>query len=220
MFLGHFAVGFAAKRYAPRSSEGVLITAPLLADVLWPVFLLLGWEQVRIDPGNTRYTPFDFVSYPWSHSLLMLCVWATAFAGIYYAITRYWAGAAAIWLGVVSHWVLDWVTHGPDMPLYPGGARYGLGLWNSIAGTMVVELLMFSIGVWMYVDATWAKDRIGRYAFIAYVVLLLVTFIGDRFSAVPDNVAEIAWPGVVASVIMIPWAWWFDCHHGTKMELS
>ncbi len=220
MFIGHFAVGFAAKRYAPRSSEGVLITAPLLADVLWPVFLLLGWEQVRIDPGNTRYTPFDFVSYPWSHSLLMLCVWATAFAAIYYAITRYWAGAAAIWLGVVSHWVLDWVTHGPDMPLYPGGARYGLGLWNSIAGTMVVELLMFSIGVWMYVDATWAKDRIGRYAFIAYVVLLLVTFIGDRFSAVPDNVAEIAWPGVVASAIMIPWAWWFDCHHGTKMELS
>jgi membrane-bound metal-dependent hydrolase YbcI (DUF457 family) len=139
VFIGHFAVGFAAKRYAPRSAEGVLITTPLLADVLWSVFLLLGWEQVRIDPGNTRYTPFDFVSYPWSHSLLMLCVWATAFAAIYHAITRCWAGAAAIWLGVVSHWVLDWVTHGPNMPLNPGGTRYGLGLWNSIAGTMVVS---------------------------------------------------------------------------------
>jgi len=49
----------------------------------------------------------------------------------------------------VSHWVLDWVTHRPDMPLVPGGARYGLGLWNSIAGTMVVEILMFAAGVWM-----------------------------------------------------------------------
>jgi hypothetical protein len=134
MFIGHFAVGFAAKKFAPRSSEAVLLTAALLADLLWPFFLLLGWEQVRIDPGNTRYTPLDLVYYPWSHSLLMLCVWATAFGGIYYAITRYWPGAIAIWIGVVSHWVLDWVTHRPDMPLYPGGARYGLGLWNSIAG--------------------------------------------------------------------------------------
>jgi hypothetical protein len=46
----------------------------------------------------------------------MLCVWATAFGGIHYALTRYWAGAMAIWIGVVSHWVLDWVTHRPDMP--------------------------------------------------------------------------------------------------------
>jgi membrane-bound metal-dependent hydrolase YbcI (DUF457 family) len=167
MFIGHFAVGFAAKRFAPRSSEAVLLAAPLLADILWPVFLLLGWEQVRIDPGNTRYTPLDFVSYPWSHSLLMLCVWASVFSGIYYEITRYRAGAIAIWIGVVSHWVLDWVTHRPDMPLYPGGARYGLGLWNSIAGTMLVEFLMF---------------------------------------------------GVVASVVMIVWASWFDKHRSANEE--
>ena len=165
MFIGHFAVGFAAKRFAPRSSEAVLLAAPVLADMLWPVFLLLGWEQVRIDPGNTRYTPLDFVSYPWSHSLLMLCVWATVFGGTYYAITRYRAGAIAIWIGVVSHWVLDWVTHRPDMPLYPGGALYGLGLWNSIAGTMGVEFLMFAAvaSVVMIVWAWWFdRHRIAK----------------------------------------------------------
>jgi hypothetical protein len=220
MFIGHFAVGFAAKRFAPRSSEAVLLTAPLLADLLWPVFLLLGWEQVRIDPGNTRFTPFDFVSYPWSHSLLMLCVWATAFGAIYYAITRYWAGAAAIWIGVGSHWGLDWVTHRPDMPVVPGGQRYGLGLWNSIAGTMVVEFLMFAVGVWMYLSATRAKDRIGRYAFIAYIVLLTVFYIGDRFSTPPGSVGEIAWPAIAASIILIAWAWWFDRHRSVKEELS
>jgi hypothetical protein len=219
MFIGHFAVGFAAKKFAPRSSAAVLLTAPLLADILWPVFLLLGWEQVRVDPGNTRFTPFDFVSYPWSHSLLMLCVWATAFGAVYYAITRYWAGAAAIWIGVVSHWVLDWVTHGPDMPLVPGGARYGLGLWNSIAGTMVVEILMLTVGVWMYAQATRAKDRIGRYAFIAYIVLLMVFYIADRFSTPPSSVGEIAWPAIVASIILIAWAWWFDRHRSAKEEV-
>jgi hypothetical protein len=212
MFIGHFAVGFAAKKFAPRSSEAVLLAAPLLADILWPVFLLLGWEQVRIDPGNTRFTPFDLVSYPWSHSLLLLCVWATAFGAIYYALTRYWPGAIAIWIGVVSHWVLDWVTHRPDMPLYPGGARYGLGLWNSIAGTMVVEILMFAVGVWMYVQATRAKDRIGRHAFIAYVVLLLAIYVANAFGPAPDSVAEVAWAAIAAPIILIPWAWWFDRH--------
>jgi len=220
MFIGHFAIGFAAKKFAPRSSETVLVAAPLLADVLWPVFLLLGWEQVRIDPGNTRFTPFDFISYPWSHSLLMLCVWATVFGGVYYAITCYWTGAIAIWIGVVSHWVLDWVTHRPDMPLYPGGPRYGLGLWNSIAGTMVTELLMFAVGVWMYLRATRPKDRTGRYALAAYVGLLLLTYVANAFGSAPDSVAQIAWAGVAASVVSIAWAWWFDRHRSTKIELS
>jgi hypothetical protein len=212
MFIGHFAVGFAAKRFAPRTSAGVLLAAPELADILWPFFLLLGWEQVRIDPGNTRLTPFDFVSYPWSHSLLMLCVWATAFGAIYYAITRYWPGAIAIWIGVVSHWVLDWVTHRPDMPLVPGRARYGLGLWNSIAGTMIVEIAMFVAGVWMYVSVTRAKDRIGRWAFIAYIVLLMLIYVANAFGPPPDDVGQVAWLAIAAPFVLIPWAWWFDRH--------
>ena len=212
MFIGHFAVGFAAKKFAPRTNLAILIAAPIFLDMLWPVFLLLGWERVRIDPGNTRFAPFDFVSYPWSHSLLMSIVWATVFALVYHLITRYWPGTVVIWIGVVSHWILDWISHGPDMPLYPGGPRFGLGLWNSIAGTLVVELLMFASGIWMYVNTTRARDRIGHYAFIAYVVLLLVTYIGDRFSSPPSSVGEIAWPGIIAVLIMTPWAWWFDRH--------
>ncbi len=195
-----------------------MLAAPELADILWPFLLLLGWEQVRIDPGNTCFTPFDFVSYPWSHSLLMLCVWATAFGAVYDAVTRYWPGAAAVWIGVVSHWVLDWVTHRPDMPIYPGGPRYGLGLWNSIAGTMAVELAMFAVGVWTYVRATQPKDRIGRYAFVAYVVLLLAIYIADRFSPPPDSVPEVAWAAIAAPIILIPWAWWFDRHRSVRLS--
>jgi membrane-bound metal-dependent hydrolase YbcI (DUF457 family) len=213
MFLGHFAVGFASKKFAPRTNMALLIAAPLLLDILWPFFLLLGWEQVRIDPGNTRFTPLDLFYYPWSHSLLMSVVWATGFAAIYYFVARYWPGAVVIWIGVVSHWVLDWITHRPDMQLYPGSARFGLGLWNSIPGTMVVELAMFIVGVWLYVRTTCSRDRVGRYAFIAYVVLLLAAYIGDRFSGPPQNVrADIIWPGIIAEATLIPWAWWFDRH--------
>jgi hypothetical protein len=217
MFIGHFAVGFAAKKFAPRASMGVLITAPLFLDVLWPIFLLLGWEHARIDPGNTRYAPFDLYDYPWSHSLLMSLVWATAFALIYQALTRYKTGSIAIWIGVVSHWILDWITHRPDMPLYPGGGpRLGLGLWNSIPGTMVVEIGMLVAGVALYVGATRARNWIGRYPFAVYVLLLLAAYISDRFSPPPKSMTEVAWTGIVASFILIPWALWFDRHREAK----
>lgn len=218
MFIGHFAVGFASKKFAPRTNMALLIAAPLFADILWPFFLLFGWERVRIDPGNTRFTPLDLAWFPWSHSLLMDVVWATVFALIYYAITRYRVGAAVIWIGVVSHWVLDWITHRPDMPLYPGSARYGLGLWNSVSGTMIVELSMFAIGLWLYVRTTRAKDRIGRYAFLAYAAILLLVYLGDRFSAPPGSAGDIAWTGIIAEAILLPWAWWFDHHRVMRAD--
>jgi membrane-bound metal-dependent hydrolase YbcI (DUF457 family) len=220
MFIGHFAVGFASKKFAPRANLAVLIAAPLVSDILWPFFLLFGWEKVRIDPGNTRFTPLDLVWFPWSHSLLMTLVWAVAFAALYYAITRYRAGALAIWFGVVSHWILDWITHRPDMPLYPGSPRYGLGLWNSIPVTLIVELSMFAAGLWLYARVTRANDRIGRYAFLAYAALLLVAYLADRFSSPPSGTADIAWSGILAVAILLPWAWWFDHHREARTDQS
>lgn len=219
MFIGHFAVGFASKKFAPRTNLALLVAAPLWLDILWPIFLLLGWEHVRIDPGNTRFTPLDLYDYPWSHSLLMSVVWATLFASIYYVIVRYKVGAIVLWIGVVSHWVLDWITHRPDMPLYPHGPRLGLSLWNSIPGTLVVELGMFAVGIWLYVQATRPRDRIGRYAFWAYVALLLAAYISDRFSPPPENVrSDIAWPAAIIIPILLLWTWWFDRHRALRAE--
>src|SRR4051794_25825592 len=121
MFLGHFAVGLAAKRATPRISLAMLLVAAQFADVLWPFLIAFGVEHVRIDPGNTRFTPLDFVSYPYSHSLALLAVWALFIGGGYRAV----AGGRGTFLTlaalVLSHWVLDYVTHRPDMPLYPKG---------------------------------------------------------------------------------------------------
>ncbi|MBB5339632.1 metal-dependent hydrolase [Tunturiibacter gelidoferens] len=221
MFLGHFAVGFASKRFAPRTNMGALIAAPMLLDMLWPVFLLTGWERARIDPGNTRFTPLDLEYFPWSHSLLMSVVWASAFSFFYYVTTRYRPGTVAIWIGVVSHWLLDWITHRPDMQLYPGSRRFGLGLWNHVGATLAVELTMFVVGVWLYVGVTRARDRVGRYGFLAYIVLLLVLYVGDRFSTPPTSVRQdIAWPGIVAEFVLIPWAWWFDDHRDLRSEIG
>ena len=219
MFIGHFAVGFASKRLAPRSSLVPLLVAPLLADILWPVFLLLGLEHVRIYPGATRFSPLDLYDYPLSHGLLPLFVWATLFAAIYWGFTRYSAGAAVIWCGVVSHWVLDWITHRPDMPLYPGSPKYGLGLWNSIAGTMVVELAMLAGGLWLYLRTTQARDRIGRWGLTAYVIVLVVIFIADPFTGPPPNIQDLIWTAILFEVLFLLWAWWFDRHRELRPEL-
>src|SRR5215475_13542266 len=119
MFIGHFAVGFASKKFAPRTQLLLLLAAPVLSDILWPLFLYLGWEHVRIVPGFTRYNAYDLYDMPWSHSLLMCLGWGAAFGAIYYAFAKYWAGAIAICFGVISHWILDWITHTRDMQLYP-----------------------------------------------------------------------------------------------------
>ena len=215
MFIGHIAVGFASKRFAPRTSLGLLVAAAMFADLLWPVLLAFGLERVRID-STARWSNLDFVSYPWSHSLAALIFWATVCAGIYWAVTRYRPGAVLIWIGVVSHWVLDWITHRPDMPLWPGSALYGVGLWNSIAGTMTVELAMLAAGLWLYLRATRAGDRIGLYAMAAFVALIVYIEISSPFGAPPPSVSAMVWMSVIAEPILLVWAWWFDRHRTTR----
>jgi membrane-bound metal-dependent hydrolase YbcI (DUF457 family) len=212
MFIGHFAVGFASKRLAPRASEGALLLAPLFLDIIWPVFLATGLETVRIDPGNTAFTPLDLHDYPYSHSLVMSLVWSLLLAGLYFAVTRYRRGAVVIGLGVFSHWVLDFVTHRPDMPLYPGSdVAVGLGLWNWRAGTMLIEGAMFVAGVFVYARTTRARDRIGSIAWWAMVGFLVLAYLSSALGPPPPNVRTLIVVGFVAW-LFVPWAWWFDRH--------
>jgi hypothetical protein len=211
MFLGHLALGLAAKRATPHISLGLLVLACQLADVLWPVFLALGLEEVRIDPGSTAFTPLDFVSYPYSHSLLLLVAWGAAFA----LVCRFLVGGRGVLAVtaalVVSHWVLDVVTHGPDLPVYPGGPKVGLGLWNSIPWTLVVELTMYAVGVWIYLRATRARDSIGRWALASLVAFLLVAYLANLAGA-PPSVPALYVTAIIASVVLTFWSWWADSH--------
>src|SRR2546423_113584 len=160
MFIGHYAVALAANRAAPRASLGALFAATSLADLLWPVFLLLGWEQAHIVPGPNPFLTLWLDSIPISHSLITLIGWGASFGLVYRARTADGRGGVVIALLVVSHWVLDFATHRPDMPLYPGGRGLGLGLWNSVSGTVVTESVMFAAGLWLYAAGTRARDGV------------------------------------------------------------
>ena len=212
MFIGHLALGMGAKKYAPRTSLGLLIAAPMFADLLWPTLLILGVESVRIDPGNTKQTPLDFVHYPWSHSLLMLCVWGGMIGGAFFLARRRRTDALIVALLVVSHWVLDFVSHRPDMPLVPwGGPKLGLSLWNVPALNALLEGVMFAAGVALYFRATRERDRTGRYAVIAFCTFLALTYIANLFGGPPPSVTALAW-GAQISWLLPVWAWWGDRH--------
>ena len=219
MFVGHFGIALAAKRLAPRASLAVLILAAQLADVVWPVLVALGIEEVRIDPGNTAFTPLDFVAYPYSHSLLLLMVWGLVL-GI---LTRtHVGGRAAIPLIaglVVSHWVLDWITHRPDMPLFPGGPHLGLGLWNSVPWTLAVELVMFAAGGWIYVGITRAKDAVGRWGFFTLMAFLLLAYLANLRS-VPPSVTALYTASMVGVLVIAAWAWWVDRHRAVASRID
>ena len=211
MFIGHYALGLAAKRVAPGLSLGLLFGAAQFADILWPFLLAAGLEQVRIDPGNTVFTPLNFVSYPYSHSLVLLIVWGLALGWIFGRGQRH--HLAIIAALVVSHWGLDFLTHRPDMPLYPGGPKYGLSLWNSIAATVAIELPMYLAGVWLYLRATRARDGIGRWGFLLLITMLLGIYVGDALSSeAPPSVGALTVVAAIGGLLFTAWSWWVDRH--------
>jgi len=215
MFIGHFGVAFGLKRWAPHASLGELIAATAWADILWTVFLPLGWEHARITIGDTKWTPLDLYDYPWSHSLLLLAIWAFVLAALHRTWKNDWAGAFAIAAGVVSHWVLDWITHRPDLPIYPYGPKYGLGLWNSIPLTLTVQLAIFVAGVLIYADATKHQDRVGGVGFLLFLGLMLALYGGAVFGPPPPSVSAIAWTDM-GQFFFIALAAWIDRHRDIR----
>ena len=218
MFIGHFAVAFGAKKVAPKVSLGTMFMATQFVDLLWPMLLLLGWEHARINPGNTVVTPLDFYDYPITHSLVGALLWSCAFGGIYFAIRRDTRNALIGGGIVFSHWILDFLTHRPDLSLGLGGSTYfGLGLWNSLVGTMVVEVGMFAVGIVLYLQTTRTKDRIGSIGFWSLVVFLGLIYIGNLFGPPPPEMSSIAIAGNAAWLFVL-WGYWIDKHREVKSD--
>lgn len=208
MFIGHYAVGLAAKRVAPRTSLGTLFAAAQLLDLLWPVLVLLGVEKVRVEPGNTAFMPIDFESYPWTHSLLMSLVWAAVFGLIYRMRSGSSRGAWVLGGLVVSHWILDFATHRPDLPLAPGAVKVGLGLWNSVPATIIMEGGLFFVGLYLYATGTRARNRTGRFAFWALAIILAGIYLAS-LGTTPPSARAVAVAGLL-TWLFIPWGVWID----------
>ncbi len=218
MFIGHVAVALGAKKVSPKTSLGTLLLAAQWPDIIWPLFLALGWEKVRIIPGWTAVNALDFTRYPLSHSLLADVGWAFLLGGIYLVFRKNLRGAFWVWFCVLSHWLLDAIAHRPDLPLYPGSSTLaGLGLWNSVSGTLLVEGTLFIAAVILYSYATEPRDKTGDYAYRSFVGLLIFLYLLGLMSPAPPGASAIEIAGFLGW-LFIPWAYWIDRHRSIRVR--
>lgn len=218
MFIGHFGVGLAGKKAAPIPSLGTMFLAAQLLDLIWPIFILIGIEKVEIIPGISAAIPLDFTFYPYTHSLLMVIIWALIFGLIYYFRKKKLKSAVVLGLLVMSHWVLDLLVHIPDLPLYPGGTiKSGFGLWNYPAISVSVESLIFVGGVFLYLNSTKTKNKTGTISFWALIVFLAVIYVMNMFGPPPPSVEAIGYAGLL-QWLFIPWAYWIDRNRKQVIE--
>jgi len=175
MFVGHYGPAFAATAARKSIPLWVAFIAVQLVDVLWGVFVLFGIEKVRIVPGFTATNPLDLYYMPYTHGLIAAIFWAIA-GGVFYSFRKIggWSAAMAISAAVFSHWVLDWLVHVPDLPLYDNSFKVGLGLWNHPALAFILEFAILSGGMYLYLKSTEPVSRLGRYGMVVFCCVMLV----------------------------------------------
>jgi membrane-bound metal-dependent hydrolase YbcI (DUF457 family) len=210
MFIGHFGVGLAAKKIDNKPSLGTLFVASQFIDLLWPIFLILGLEKVKIDPGNTAFTPLDFIYYPFSHSFFGVLIWSVLFGLVYYLIRKNLKSSIVIGSLVMSHWILDLITHRPDLPLLPWSEiKVGLGLWNHVILTLIIELLIFAIGIYLYIRATKATNKKGTIGLWSLLIFLILVYFMNVFGDPPPSEGPIAYVGLTMW-LLVAWGYWID----------
>ena len=218
MFLGHYGLALAAKRIAPRTSLGSLILAAQFLDLLWPVLLLLGLEKVRIVPGLMAMSDLDFVSIPISHSFVTTLGWATLIGGATWVLRGDRRAALVLGALVASHWLLDAPMHRPDLPLWPGSSRLvGGGLWDSVGATWALEAGLLAAGVALYLRATRARDRTGRWALWAMLALLVSSFAGASEPPPSERILALM---TLTLWLFVPWGAWIDRHREPVIQAS
>jgi hypothetical protein len=198
MYIAHYAVAFAARSQAPRVPLALLWFGAVWADFLWLLLLLVGVERGAVQPGITVVNALDLQHYPFSHGLLESAGWALLFGGGWFAWKRDRTGA--LWIGglVLSHWVLDFLTHRPDLPLVWGDPKLGLGLWNHRSASLIVEGEIFLILMGLYLATTRGRRWWGHLLFWLFALFCLGTWLPDALGLAP------APPDIRAVLPMLP----------------
>jgi len=210
MFIGHFGAGLAGKKVDSRPSLGTMFLAAQWVDLIWPILLLLGIERVQIDPGNTVMTPLNFTYYPYTHSLFSVIIWGILFGVIYYVFKKNLRGSLLLGGLVLSHWILDLLVHRPDLPLVPwSNAKVGLGLWDNMVISLLLELFIFGIGAYFYVRSTKPENRVGKLGMWSLLVFLLLVYLSNVFGSAPPSVNALAIVGLSQWIIVF-WGYWVD----------
>ena len=227
MFVGHYSASLVAKRIAPELPLWALLLAAQAVDVAWAVFILTGVEHVRIVPGHTATNPLDLYHMPYTHSLPAALLWSIGAALLTYAWARpaqpapgAWRVAAVPGAVVFSHWCLDLVVHVPDLPLWDDHYKVGLGLWNHVVASTLLELaLLIGAALWLRADrATWR--RAGGRGLGVFVAVLVVFHAVNLFAPPPPSVGAVGIAALAIYLIVAAIGFWVERRASRAPETS
>jgi hypothetical protein len=207
MFAGHVGVALAIGSTERHLNAGALAFAALLLDSTFWLFVLLGWESVKIPPDfvNTHQPQFTF---PYSHGLLASLVWSLLSGGA----TLCWrAGlqearlrsAGLVALAVFSHWLLDALVHEPGLPLFTARSpRVGLGLWQTMPVALAIEALLVIAGLALFLMGSGLSQA--RKLWLGSLVLAVLGFtvMGMTVAAPPPSTATMA-ASSLATILLV-----------------
>lgn len=176
MFVGHYAAALAAKAAEPKAPLWTLAAACQLVDIGWSAFIIAGIEHADVDPTLPGST-LVLHDMPWTHSLPAALAWSLGALLLARLLLRLpWWASVVIALTVFSHWLLDFLVHRPDLLLYPGGAKVGLGWWNYPVPEQALEIGLLAVcgAMWVASRKTLARTAWPAIAFVAFLVVLQI----------------------------------------------
>lgn len=217
MFVGHYAAAFVLRPLKKSPSLPVLFAGVQLMDILFFGFVLTGTESLRLTPGITAMNPLDLYNMPFTHGLGGVLVQSAIFGLLIAALMgdgQRLVGGLIASMAVFSHWILDVVTHRPDMMLFREIDKIGAGLWNYPFAAMLVETLVIVSAFVLFVAITSPRGGVGRASLIVLglgmFALQCVNWFGPAPNPLTTSLASVASQGLLAYAILIGLAFWVE----------
>jgi hypothetical protein len=218
MFTGHYGPALASKAMARPPSLGAAFVAVQLMDFVWSALILAGIEHGKVVPHIMAMSSLDLYDMPYTHSLPGALALSVAGALIYRLLDRAagWPAAIVIGLLVFSHWILDFLVHAPDLLLWPGGPKVGLGWWTSPALTTGSELGVIVVGLAIYLWRTRARGLAGKIAPWVVAAAMLAALAFDKLGPPPGDINGMAINALIAYTVFAGLGFWLDAVRTTS----
>ena len=118
--------------------------------------------------------------------------------------------APRVCLAVFSHWLLDLLVHGPDLPVYDDTIKVGLGLWNYPVTALLLEAVLLFGGMIMYMRRTTAINAIGSLGPPGLGTVMIAIQCYLFFGPPPISPAAAAISALVSYFVFAAVAQWLD----------
>jgi hypothetical protein len=146
----HAATALIIKRRYPTVGIAPILVAVQAMELAWVVLNFLGVERTTTETTVRSVADIHLAYMPYSHSVgvalgAALIAWLTIELGFgRKALGR------AVGIGIASHLVLDLLTHGHDIVLWPGldSPKLGLGLYDAAPFAAFLVEMVYGIACW------------------------------------------------------------------------